>query len=255
MKRNLLLFTILLLILGYACKKDKFPDEELPIDSSIITIGNYSGMALTNHDTTLVGMYNQPAAIYEIDLNNDLIPDIRFSNSLFGSPGSGMHPSCEISCLNSAVGLYGYYKGDTTFNYTTKDTFHFNRVEIYIRHFYNCSRTHPTDSIYAIKPDKFVVPFLTKGSILKSDNLFKEHALRAYAVDYAFPPKTTTLTDTIIYESEIPFSRCDDFPINKICYIGVKMRMDKIEKIGWLKILIASGGYSMTVLESAMQQR
>jgi hypothetical protein len=253
MKRKLLLFTTLLLTIGYACKKDKFEETNLPVQSTI-TIGNSSGMVLTTHDTTLSGKYNAPAKTYEIDLNNDLISDIQFSNSLWGSPGSGMHPTCVISCLNSAVGLYGSYKGDTIFNYTTKDTFNFSRVEIYIRHYYKCTRTYPTDSIYMIKPDKFVVPVLKKGSILKSGNLFKEVELIASHADSTPPPVIIVKTDTVIYDSKIYFSQCDNFPQNEVSYVGFKMRINDTEKIGWLKILIASGGYSMTVLESAIQQ-
>jgi len=253
MKKNLPVCILVLLILASACKKDKFITEP----NSQVMIGNYSNMRLITYDKTIQGFYHQPSAVFEIDLDNDFMPDIQFSCTTDGSPGLGMLSSSRINCLNPAVQLYGHIQGDTLFKNTVATDTIFNadsiHVEIRYSRYYSCGRRAATDSIY-IQPDKFVLIPLYKDSILMKEKLFKSDKIELITPSYGYPSYVTQQGDTTKAVYTQFYYACDNFPVDKLTYIGIKMTVNNIEKIGWLKILISSPGSKMTIVESAIQE-
>jgi hypothetical protein len=250
--KSIKLILILFLLIIVSCVKEK---NGIDIESDIIAFGDYSNMKINYYDTILIGGYNN-AQNLDIDVDNDSISDIRFISEVWGSPGVGQNPCSKIWCLKNNVEILGYYKNDTSFlNRITRvlDGSN-NTIEIYEYFNYSCHRQDETDTILSIYWDSFKILAKNKKDQIKLSDTFKSDSITLIDDWYGYPYTIVGYgEDTTRYMVRTFYNDCNNFPLDDIKYIGLKIRENDIVKLGWIKISIIDK-FKILILESAMQK-
>jgi len=215
-----------------------------------LTMGNESGMKITNYDEIIQGNYNVTNN-FPIDIDDNGIADFQISCEVWGSPAVGQHPRSYIKSLNSDFQLYGDYTNDTIFlNFSilsNPGTYY----TIMRYHQYSCSRIEENDSIYSIT-STFKTPPLVKGNKIKKDHYFESTNVQLMDESFSLVPQPySENNDTIvgvIYRHNL---ECNNFPIGSIVYIGFKDQ--KKSKLGWIKFSYHDKNL-FKLLETAIQK-
>lgn len=249
---------ILVMVCAISCKKDDdkpIPDD--PVFKEEILFGDYSNMNVCFYDAFLIGGLNDPQ-YFDIDIDQDSVFDIRFVSEIWESPPAvGQHPRSEILCLNNNIELYGYFKTDTLFlNRLTRIlSGPNNTVEIYEYYNYTCYRRDEADSILAIYENVFKIQPKDKNEKLCLMDVFKSDSIILRDDWYYYPYEIEeTGQDTITYIDRTFFNNCDNsLSLDEIKYIGFKMTIENIEKLGWIKVCIMNNN-KVVILETAIQE-
>ena len=231
---------------------------EPPIVHDKISIGEQMlGVTISNIDTIIIGGYYSPK-YFDIDINSDGVSDISFMSEQYGSPAMGLHPRTKIFCLNSQCELFGYYSNDTTF---FNDTIVFLQNEqsdtvtdAYLKAINSCQPIGIDDSIDVLY-QAFRIKVLAENDSISNADIFKCDTLFLTNEGYsAFPYYylSGAGTDTVFYFTTSTIRGCNNFPPNLIRYIGLKMNVSGVEKLGWIKLSIIDK-YKITIHQSAIQ--
>jgi len=224
--------------------------EKYITSRSEIQIGEYQNMTVNFYDTTLTGGYYSPAVL-NLDLDNDGTDDIQFESWIQGSPGMGQIPESMIRCLHPHVALSGCFTSDTLFLYREiyvseegDGTF-----KKYLYHDYTCHRMSDTDSVVRVSPAFKIVPF-DRGDHINSDGAFHTDTICLAAHWYSYPPVyVANAGDTVIWLYKTFSNDCNEFPMDKIKFIGLKMD----DRLGWIKLSIFDW-YRVMIHESGIQE-
>lgn len=217
-----------------------------------LTMGNESGMKITNYAEIIHGDYNSTQN-FPIDIDDNGEADFQVSCEIWGSPAVGQHPRSYIQSLNPDFQLYGAYSNDTVFhNFTISSVEDPDAFYTLIHsHKYSCSRIDNNDSVISVS-SSFKTPPLIKGSTISKEHSFKSEKALFIDDSYGFPPSTYTVnTDTVIGVYTSYIRECHNFPIGSVVYIGFKNT--KKSKMGWIRFMFTDE-YNLLLLETAIQK-
>jgi hypothetical protein len=103
----------------------------------------------------------------------------------------------------------------------------------------------------------FDVSPLEENDSLKLTDLYRSDTINLYKTSYAYPTQNIYYSDdTIINQAYSFINDCKNFPLKEIKYIGLKLTVNNIEKLGWIKLcLIRNQQYNtVMILKSAIQK-
>jgi len=238
MKRMSLIIITLLSVVS--CRKDDF-------DVTKITIGDYSKVKVDLIDSTISGSYNTSIE-YQIDIDKDGINDFMFTHTYWGSQGAGIHAQSSISCLHKNAELHGDLKNYTYFlNIDTSTYFNYydNITHGTIAHNHTCHRLTPLDELINQTSVNTIKPLLVYDVLEQNDSYFNAKIILAdEPIGYSI--HTSTVGDTAYHIYDSYYNDCNEFPVEKMTYIGVKLNQISL---GWIKIGIYNDG--IKILETA----
>lgn len=222
-----------------------------------IVFGDCTNMNVDFYDTILIGQYHEPLSLLDIDVNKDNIADIQILSDIWGSPGLGMHARTQIRCLRKNVELQGYYKTDTLFfNKSTSivDGSDNSKI-IYEYKNYSCYRMSDSDSIIEVNQNMFKIASNNKGDSFSNNSIFKSDTIMLFEDMNIFTSLDEEQLDanTIKRTGHRYYNDCNRFPLDEITYIGFKIKSDKRESLGWVKVIQVAEN-KIYILESAIQK-
>ena len=232
-------FTVFLSLIG--CKKDKETEILSPKIAGYIICDDTTGATFINYNFLLVTTANWVPEYFNVDANNDMIPDFRFESELFGSPGAGYHPRSHIQSLNSDTKFSGYLKNDTTYySYTSN---YYPQVPPVVVHeeveSISCYNYTGADSILAIK-NNFKATVFNSGDSVTSGFFYKADSLILINDDISYSMTSGTVNDTISIHTNNNFYECNQFPMGSVKFIGFKTKISGMDKYGWIKLSITN---------------
>ena len=241
MKATISQFTILFAIpiLVLSCKKDNTPLSPGDFDSSNgedIIIGNPGNMYVKVLDITLNGEYNAPQ-VHSIDLDGDGKNDFKLRSEVVGSSGNSGYPRAYMHCLHNGASVFLTTVADSTFisdsTYTLDSG---NQVAVIDETTYSCYQKNPTDPVISINDLKLIRP-LNYGSGLSNSTSFEYENNKALIFGNVNPllDAISTSNDTTYYEAEKHINDCHDFPQGNYEYVGIKLKVNGFDKLGWIK--------------------
>jgi hypothetical protein len=225
------------------------------LPEEFIELGDGTKMRITAIDKSITGYY-QGSEVFDLDLNNDNTSDIRFSSAVWGSPGIGQHPSTQVMCQHKDVKLLGFFKNDTTFIHTAISSYldNNNIVNITITKTFTCDRVAAEDSVKSVNLNEFKL--LDKGidEIIYVSDKFKNDTILLNTDTQTYPPDYLPCgPDTIIRELKVYKSDCFEFPMNTERYIGFKLLVNDVYRLGWIKVNLLQSN-KIQIIESAIQE-
>lgn len=241
--KNATLLTTVLLLFFLACKKDKIidPEPETPVlidtPKAEISYGVYSNMVVKNYGYTLYTEYNRPPSTFLLDLDDDGVNDIRFTDINWGSPGLGQRKETSIHSLNPDVQLFGYVQPDSIFKNTiinSTTTSPDGSVRISMTKYHTCKALEANDTLVSFNPDKFHLIYqdqhfkLTEQGVFRKDSILIRH-FSGYSQSY------NTLADTTYYIRSTTYKDCYDM-VKETKFIGFKCKVSDRFKLGWIKL-------------------
>jgi hypothetical protein len=237
-------FILIILLFAFGCERNS------KTRNSEIRVGDYNNMLVNFYDTILDGGYSSPDT-FNLDLDNNNIADIQFISEVWGSAGMGHHPKSAIKCLNNNVELFGYFTSDTLFlNRSTQLSEGTNNTFFKHQYFkYTCQKIDTIDSIVKIAQN-FKVIAINRKDALNHFNVFNSDTCILKDDNYTLPFWLYNDGDTVIYKFEEYYNNCNNFPLDNINYIGLKLDN---ERLGWVKISIFDQNIMM-IYESAIQE-
>jgi hypothetical protein len=244
-KKNILpIFILVLFLLG--CEKGS------ETNTSQIKIGDYNNMVIYTYDTLLIGYYNSPR-YFNLDLDKNGINDIQFESEVWGSSAIGNHPCSRIKSLHENAMIYVFYKNDTSFVNLDTIVYYGGTNSVVIGLYINntCHRIDENDTIFGITPSAKVKP-LNKGEVIKLGDTYIADTITLIDDSYQFPPALVEENDdTTIYSIYSFYNNCNEFPLDEITYIGIKLVNES--RLGWIKISIVDKN-RISILESGIQK-
>ncbi|MFT6280889.1 MAG: hypothetical protein ACJA0U_001010 [Salibacteraceae bacterium] len=218
-----------------------------------VVIGDTQGMFVQSLNITLNGDYNDPDD-YDLDLNNDGLADITFRSIVMGSPQLGTSPRSFIRSLHANASMWMESFADTTFLINGTSTLVNNGYVWFIESAtHSCTQLNPSDSVLEINENAFVMPVdagytLIYGSDFVSTLDYQPFIRNNFSGELN---QVSSNADTIFYTSDSSFNECRLFPQGTYEYIGVKLKVNGNDKLGWIKFKI-TGDKIISIVESAI---
>lgn len=247
MKRYLLLFVLFFTL--FSCQKDEelSKDKTSNLDTSLI-FGETTGMSVTPYGQKL-------SDNFEVDLNQDGMPDVRLINTYWHSLGLGYHFNKSIIPLHSKLVILGDISHDTIFiNHSHGITQEPNTIKITDTRTFNCFRTNAEDSIYKILPNNFHIRKCVESAKLELNSSFSNDSLpfegdSYFTINYTYSPNMDT---TYMWEETFSNS-CETRLGNNPFYIGFVLEENQRKRLGWIKLIVYSP-FDFRLLETAIQK-
>lgn len=243
------IISLIVLCFFISCKKDQ------PLPEEFVKLGDGTKMKISSIDTTITGYYHG-GEIFDLDLNDDNSPDVRFSSTVWGSPGIGQHPSTYVLCLHNDVKLLGFFKNDTTFIHTASSSYQDNNniLNITITKTFSCDKAAIEDSVKSVRPHEFKLLDKSINEIIYLSNEFKNDTILLNTDTQTYPPDyLPSGPDTIIRVLKIYKSDCYQFPMSTERYIGFKFMENNMYRLGWIKVNLLQAN-QIKIIESAIQE-
>jgi hypothetical protein len=222
MKTNCFYLFCLALILS-ACEKES-PDKS----KDSILAGDYENMNVKIYGI----IWGYESGLSHIDINNDSIDDY----TLHMYAGS-QFPEIEIESLDSINMILGELRTDTTFFHTD------GRYK-----YYACYNMTKNDKVYQISENVFKLRPKKENDIIRKSDYFQADKVCLLQENLHWLQHAGNDWEGINIIRD-----CDNVPLNIELYIGIKMRINGTEKLGWIKILILKN-YLLLLDEAAIQE-
>ena len=233
MKKILLFITTILILVS--CEKDSTNS------TSEIHIGQSSGMHNITYDTLLT-CTSFSNAFVDLDIDFDGKMDFRFDMNYTDFEDDLRNPVSNLICLHSGSEVLGYLENDSIFYYEEPDT-----EKLIVS--YNCFEIitpEASSSLYEVKTDQpKLEPKYYNEIINKTDSFILD--------TITIIGKTSTKYLNHNYDAIYKDFSCDDLPLNKVIYIGIKMVYGDNEKLGWIKLFLTEKD-KIIIFESSIQQ-
>lgn len=217
-------------LLVLACNETLEPTTSKPY----IKVGETENMLVNNIDTLFVATRNHGEKnSYLLDINNDGIFDFQYGIAYWGNP-DGDYKNCHIYCLNPSAALNVYTSTDSIyFSTKTSSDNSGTWIEIYER--WICNDSTESDSLMSIVDRTNINTFYTDDIISISDSWVTDSLIMYESPSYTYDEQVkkgdTTIT-TYIREESI----CRQIPVDDDFYIGIRLNINEIDKLGWIKI-------------------
>jgi|GEM_PF-6012762 len=249
MKARFLFLVILFGLITGCSKKDDdyeeidavaYPGEIDPVVISApgdVICDDTTGMDWVSYNFMFQATQAFVPVYFNLDANNDLVPDLRLVSEKVGSLGAGYYAHSRIESLNSDTKILGYLESDTAFYFSS--SFYSGAPPLVwytINYYSSCFNVSGTDSIVTIN-NNFKVSPLHAGDTVNANSYYQSDAL-IIIDDDEYLDYYQNNVDTINYIKYFTFKECDQFPMGTVQFIGFKTKINSIDKYGWIKLSI-----------------
>ncbi len=236
-----------------ACEKESIEFN----DKKEIQIGDYDKMIVANQNEEILECYDEEV-YQDLDINNDKVYDYRVIIELLGPRRQGQY-SISIVSLDSNNLILGRLLNDTTyFHYQIDTTFDESNsnLNIFFNTIYTCLKMDINDSIIKIYSNKFHVNFFKLGDYINTSDNYKSGDFNLASNNFTVlndGPLPSVTGDTLYYFISNYYIYCNSIPYDDITYIGIKIKNNDAEKIGWIKMHVPAI-FKLNILETAIQK-
>jgi hypothetical protein len=215
-------------------------------DTDSIRAGQLADMITNQHDTIIRADYNYSEK-YPVDIDQDGTADFEIVvDDKIGSAMTGAVYTTVIKCLTANTFLSIRETIDTIYLHILRDTIHH-----YVIYEQSCSRQAEEDSILGTRIYNSI-EFCEEGDPISRDLSWAVDTLTLSSEGFGIPGGIEMYNGIEYYTGTSYPGSCREVPVNREVYLGVKLDISGIPKLGWIKLKRLSAS-SLKIMESGLQ--